>query len=96
MHQHDLNRLKRAIAERMLFQMRDEALGELIINMKEMLEFYGQRTAEEKIASLRPASTQPVVSKPQPATQPALVQPVTAQPVVAQPAYAVVQTKVGK
>ena len=54
MQQHDLNRLKRAIAERMLFQMKDEALGELIVNMKEMLEFYGTRSSEEKRASLSP------------------------------------------
>ena len=54
MQQHDLNRLKRAIAERLLYQMKDEALGELIVNMKEMLEFYGTRSSEEKRASLRP------------------------------------------
>jgi len=56
MQQYDLNRLKRAIAERMLFQMKDEALGELIVNMKEILEFYGTRSSEEKRASLSPVS----------------------------------------
>lgn len=74
----DFNKLKRMIAEKMLAKMPDESLGELIVTMKEMLAFYGQRSAEEtaeaKVETKKP-ETQPVkVAKPAVAVAVAVVQ----------------------
>lgn len=69
----DFTQLKRMIAEKMLTKMPDEALGELIVSMKEMLEFYGVRPSEEKqkAESATKPIAQPVAkSIAQPATQP--------------------------
>lgn len=40
MSQNDLNRVKRLLCQRMLNQMPEEALGELLVEMREIADFY--------------------------------------------------------